>query len=176
MAFIRISEGRAVFDETMNLRDVSGVARAVRVVCGTAAGRRSRAPVWGLSRHRGGSRARGGRPRSTCWLGYRCWFGWSIRKDGGACTGADPRRWGSENETRLRRSGTKHFDFKSQSGRVMSALQKALSGTPVFDVINARTSSSGGRLHLRITLCRTQHDRPVASGVVGARHIDRMLS
>ena len=57
----------------------------------------------------------------------------------------DPKRWGLRTETRLRPQWDEAFEFKSESRAAMlNALQKSLEGTPVFDVVNARTSRSGG--------------------------------
>ena len=64
--------------------------------------------------------------------------------------GAEPRRWGLVAEPRLRPQWDEAFEFKPESRvTVMNGIQKALRGEPVFDVVNARTSRSGGRLHLR---------------------------
>jgi len=142
----------AVFDEAMSLRDMGGVARAVRVVCvarppiGAAVG-----PVVGTI----AAAAAAPEPAvetKVDLLARLPVLVWLVDSQGRVvhAQGNDPRRWGLRNETRLRPQWDEAFEFKSQSrAGVMSALQKALAGTPVFDVINARTSSSGGRLHLR---------------------------
>jgi diguanylate cyclase (GGDEF)-like protein/PAS domain S-box-containing protein len=142
----------AVFDQSMSLRDTGGVSRPVRVICvarppvGNAV-----APVVGTI-----AAARGTPERpveATADLLARLpVLVWLVDSQGRVvhAQSPDPRRWGLRADTRLRPQWDEAFDFKSESRAAMlSALQKSLAGTPVFDVVNARTSRSGGRLALR---------------------------
>ncbi|HZA95129.1 MAG TPA: PAS domain S-box protein, partial [Burkholderiaceae bacterium] len=142
----------AVFDESMSLRDTTGVARAVRVICiarppiGNAV-----APVVGTI---AAAKSAPQRPlEATADLLARLpVLVWLVDSQGRVvhAQSPDPGRWGLRTETRLRPQWDEAFEFKSESRAAMlSALQKSLSGTPVFDVVNARTSRSGGRLALR---------------------------
>ena len=142
----------AVFDERMSLRDVGGVARAVRVICvtrppvGDAV-----APVVGTIAAATSSPERAIEPTADL-LARLPVLVWLVDSQGRVvhAQSPDPRRWGLRTETRLRPQWDEAFEFKTESRAAMlDALQKSLAGTPVFDVVNARTSRSGGRLHLR---------------------------
>ncbi len=142
----------AVFDERMSLRDASGVARLVRVICVTRPPiGNSVAPVVGTI---AAAKSAPERPvEATADLLARLpVLVWLVDAHGRVvhAQSTDPRRWGLKIETRLRPQWDEAFDFKSESrAAVLHALHKSLRGTPVFDVVNARTSRSGGRLHLR---------------------------
>ena len=142
----------AVFDERMSLRDTTGVARSVRVICVT------RPPVGNAVAPVVGTIAAAAsapqRPvEATADLLARLpVLVWLVDAQGRVvhAQSPDPRRWGLRTETRLRPQWDEAFEFKSESRAAMlNALQKSLGGTPVFDVVNARTSRSGGRLALR---------------------------
>ena len=144
-----------VFDEAMALRDTQGVAREVRVVCmvrpavgegassvmGTIAAARASAPA----------------PKPLISAGADLLSRlpvvvWLVDANGRVvhATGPDPGRWGMVAEARTRPEWNEAFAFKPESLPVVqAALQKALQGKPTFDVRNARTSRSGGRLNLR---------------------------
>ncbi|HWL75742.1 MAG TPA: diguanylate cyclase, partial [Burkholderiaceae bacterium] len=142
----------AVFDERMSLRDTGGVARAVRVICVTRPPvGNAVAPVVGTI---AAAKNAPERPvEATADLLARLpVLVWLVDAQGRVvhAQSPDPRRWGLRTETRLRPQWDEAFDFKSESREAMlNALQKSLGGTPVFDVVNARTSRSGGRLALR---------------------------
>ena len=142
----------AVFDERMSLRDTGGVARAVRVICVTRPPvGNAVAPVVGTI---AAAKSAPERPiEATADLLARLpVLVWLVDAQGRVvhAQSPDPRRWGLRTETRLRPQWDEAFDFKSESRAAMlNALQKSLGGTPVFDVVNARTSRSGGRLALR---------------------------
>ncbi|MEP6607499.1 MAG: diguanylate cyclase [Burkholderiaceae bacterium] len=142
----------AVFDERMNLRDVGGVARAVRVVCVTRPPiGNAVAPVVGTIAAATSAPQRAIEPTADL-LARLPVLVWLIDSNGRVvhAQGPDPRRWGLKTEVRLRPQWDEAFDFKTESRAAMlNALQKSLAGTPVFDVVNDRTSRSGGRLHLR---------------------------
>ncbi len=142
----------AMFDETMSLRDVNGGTRLVRVTCVTRPPiGNSVAPVVGMI-----AAARSAPPRpveATADLLARLpVLVWLVDAQGRVVHAQSPdaRRWGLKVETRLRPQWDEAFEFKSESRAAMLyALHKSLRGTPVFDVLNARTSRSGGRLALR---------------------------
>ncbi|MGZ8993296.1 MAG: diguanylate cyclase domain-containing protein [Burkholderiaceae bacterium] len=142
----------AVFDERMSLRDISGVARLVRVICVTRPPiGNAVAPVVGTI---AAAKSAPERPlEATADLLARLpVLVWLVDAQGRVvhAQSTDPKRWGLRVETRLRPQWDEAFEFKSESRTAMlNALQKSLEGTPVFDVVNARTSRSGGRLALR---------------------------
>lgn len=142
----------AVFDQRMNLRDVAGVARAVRVICATRPPiGNAVAPVVGTI---AASTEAPERPveAPADLLARLPVLVWLVDAHGRVvhAQSTDPRRWGLKTETRLRPQWDEAFEFKSESrAAILDALQKSLAGTPVFDVVNARASRSGGRLHLR---------------------------
>lgn len=142
----------AVFDERMTLRDVGGVARLVRVICVTRPPiGNAVAPVVGTI---AAAKSAPERPvEATADLLARLpVLVWLVDAQGRVvhAQSPDPRRWGLKIETRLRPQWDEAFDFKPESrAGVLNALHKSLRGTPVFDVFNARTSRSGGRLALR---------------------------
>lgn len=142
-----------VFDERMALRDTQGVPREVRVVCVVRpSGAESLAPVIGTI-----AAARPEAPRVPAepvadLLSRLPVVVWLVDTSGRVvhATGSDPRRWGMVAEARTRPEWHAAFAFKPESLPVVQeALQKALRGKPSFDVRNARTSRSGGRLSLR---------------------------
>jgi diguanylate cyclase (GGDEF)-like protein/PAS domain S-box-containing protein len=142
----------AVFDERMHLRDAKGVSREVRVTCITRPATAEALPaVIGTIAAAGGTVSR--TLEATADLLARLpVLVWLVDSQGRVvhAQGADPRRWGLTTDTRLRPQWDEAFEFKSESRHgVEDALQRALRGQPVFDVLNARTSRSGGRLHLR---------------------------
>jgi diguanylate cyclase (GGDEF)-like protein/PAS domain S-box-containing protein len=142
-----------VFDERMALRDTEGVPREVRVVCVVRpAASDGLAPVIGTI-----AAARPEAPRVPVepvvdLLSRLPVIVWLVDTSGRVvhATGTDPRRWGMVAEARARPEWHAAFAFKPESlSVVQQALQKALRGQPSFDVRNARTSRSGGRLNLR---------------------------
>jgi diguanylate cyclase (GGDEF)-like protein/PAS domain S-box-containing protein len=141
-----------VFDQRMSLRDASGVARDVRVVCVTRqATGEALAPVVGTIAAAKAVTEHASEPTADL-LARLPVLVWLVDAQGRVvhAQGVEPRRWGLKTDTRLRPQWDEAFEFKTESRpAVMEALQKALAGRPVFDVVNARTSSSGGRLHLR---------------------------
>ena len=142
----------AVFDERMSLRDAAGVARLVRVVCVTRPPiGNAVAPVVGTIAAAKSSPERPLEPSADL-LARLPVLVWLVDAQGRVvhAQSPDPRRWGLRAETGLRPQWDEAFEFKSESRAAMlNALQKSLSGTPVFDVVNARTSRTGGRLALR---------------------------
>ncbi len=142
----------AVFDERMSLRDAGGVARSVRVMCVTRPPiGNAIAPVVGTI---AAAKSAPERPvEATADLLARLpVLVWLVDAQGRVvhAQSPDPRRWGLKTETRLRPKWDEAFEFKTESrAAILNALQKSLAGTPVFDVVNARTSRSGGRLALR---------------------------
>ena len=142
----------AVFDEHMTLRDVGGVARHVRVICVTRPPiGNAIAPVVGTI---AAAKSVPERPvEATADLLARLpVLVWLVDAQGRVvhAQSPDPRRWGLKIETRLRPQWDEAFEFKPESrAGVLNALHKSLRGTPVFDVVNSRTSRSGGRLALR---------------------------
>ena len=142
----------AVFDERMSLRDVGGALRLVRVMCITRPPiGNAIAPVIGAIAAAKGTPERPVEATADL-LARLPVLVWLVDSQGRVvhAQSTDPKRWGLRVETRLRPQWDEAFDFKSESrAAILSALQKSLAGTPVFDVVNARTSRSGGRLHLR---------------------------
>lgn len=142
----------SVFDERMSLRDAAGVARDVRVLCvSRPAGGEGIAPVVGTIAAVSDAAPRAAEPSSDL-LARLPVLVWLVDGQGRVvhAHGNDPRRWGLKGDIRLRPQWDEAFEFKTESRvPVMQALQTALAGHPVFDVVNARTSRSGGRLHLR---------------------------
>jgi len=142
-----------VFDEPMSLRDVQGIARERRVVCvarPAAAG--GVAPVIGtLADPRPVPAPIPVEPTADL-LTRLPVLVWLVDSAGRVvhAAGNDPRRWGLVLEARTRPSWEAAFAFKPESfATVQAALEGALHGRPAFDVRNARTSRSGGRLNLR---------------------------
>jgi diguanylate cyclase (GGDEF)-like protein/PAS domain S-box-containing protein len=142
----------AVFDERMSLRDTNGVARLVRVICVTRPPiGNAVAPVVGTIAAAKGTPERPVEATADL-LARLPVLVWLVDAQGRVvhAQSPDPKRWGLRAETRLRPQWDEAFEFKSESHAAMlNALQKSLGGTPVFDVVNARTSRSGGRLALR---------------------------
>ena len=142
----------AVFDERMSLRDTGGVARSVRVICVTRPPvGNAVAPVVGTIAAAKGAIERPVEATADL-LARLPVLVWLVDAQGRVvhAQSPDPKRWGLRTETRLRPQWDEAFEFKSESRAAMlNALQKSLGGTPVFDVVNARTSRSGGRLALR---------------------------
>jgi diguanylate cyclase (GGDEF)-like protein/PAS domain S-box-containing protein len=152
VAYRNFLRGGSVFDECMPMRDVSGAVRDVRVVCMTRPpGGEGMAPVVGTI---AAATAPAGRAVDATgdMLSRLPVLVWLIDSRGRVVhvQGSEPRRWGLRAEPRLRRQWDEAFEFKAESRTpVMNAIEKALNGRPVFDVVNARTSRSGGRLSLR---------------------------
>jgi diguanylate cyclase (GGDEF)-like protein/PAS domain S-box-containing protein len=142
----------AVFDERMQLRDAAGALRDVRVVCMTRPPTgEGAAPVVGTI---ASAPSAGPNVLDTTGdlLARLPVLVWLVDSHGRVvhAQGAEPRRWGLRAEPRLRPQWDEAFEFKNESRLpVLNALQKALRGQPALDVVNARTSRSGGRLHLR---------------------------
>lgn len=142
------------FDDCMQLRDVKGVLRNVRVVCLSRPPRGSGAVhsvIGTIAEARAGA-ATTVRETAGDLLGRLPVLVWIVDVQGRVvhAQGAEPRRWGVRAAPSLRPQWDEAFEFKPESRlAVMNALQKALRGEAVFDVVNARTSRSGGRLHLR---------------------------
>ena len=145
----------SVFDEVMALRDTQGVPREVRVVCvvrplgaeGRGAGHRH---------HRGGQARRSGSQSAD-----RRHGGPAVAAAGHRVAGRQFRACHARHRNGSAALGhggrSAHapewhaaFAFKPESlPTVQEALQKALRGQPTFDLRNARTSRSGGRMNLR---------------------------
>ncbi|HEX5638314.1 MAG TPA: diguanylate cyclase [Burkholderiaceae bacterium] len=144
----------AVFDECMQVRDTKGGVRNVRVVCMTRPPMGSGAVhsvIGTLAEARSGG-ASGITDAVGDLMARLPVLVWLVDAQGRLvhAQGAEPRRWGLRAEPRLRPQWDEAFEFKAESrATVMNGIQKALRGEPVFDVVNARTSRSGGRLHLR---------------------------
>ena len=143
----------AVFDEFMQMRDAAGAMRNVRVVCMTRppTGAGAVAPVVGTIAAAGSASARVVDSAGDLMARLPVLV-WLVDAQGRVvhAQGSEPKRWGLRTEPRLRPQWDEAFEFKSESRLpVMQALQKAMRGEPVFDVANARTSRSGGRLYLR---------------------------
>jgi diguanylate cyclase (GGDEF)-like protein/PAS domain S-box-containing protein len=141
----------AVFDERMHLRDASGVSRHVRVACISRQSGDKQVSVIGTIAAALDGAARTVEP-TTDLLARLPVLVWLVDAQGRVvhAQGAEPRRWGLKIETRLRPQWDEAFEFKSESrAAVQDAVKRALRGQPVFDLVNARTSRSGGRLHLR---------------------------
>ncbi|HTN50677.1 MAG TPA: diguanylate cyclase [Burkholderiaceae bacterium] len=142
----------ALFDEQMTLRDAQGMLREVRVVCIARPGAGDGAPVVGTI-----AAARPATPRAaaepvTDLLSRLPVVVWLVDASGRVvhATGNEPRRWGLVAEARTRPEWQHAFAFKPESvATVRAALEKALAGQASYDVRNARTSRSGGRLNLR---------------------------
>jgi diguanylate cyclase (GGDEF)-like protein/PAS domain S-box-containing protein len=143
----------AVFDECMQMRESTGAVRNVRVVCMTRPPSRAGAvaPVIGTIANAGSTAARVSDDTGDLMARLPVLV-WLVDAQGRVvhAQGTEPRRWGLRTEPRLRPQWDEAFEFKSESRLpMMQALQKAQRGEPVFDVPNARTSRSGGRLYLR---------------------------
>jgi diguanylate cyclase (GGDEF)-like protein/PAS domain S-box-containing protein len=141
-----------VFDECMRLRDLNGELRDARVVCMTRAPTGDGAlAVVGTISAPSAAAPRAAEPTADLLTRLPVMV-WLIDSQGRVvhAQGADPRRWGLRSDTRVRPQWDEAFEFRSESrAAVMEAVQKALRGLPVFDIVNERTSPSGGRLHLR---------------------------
>jgi diguanylate cyclase (GGDEF)-like protein/PAS domain S-box-containing protein len=145
----------SVFDEGMALRDTQGVLREVRVVCVVRPGAPdSPAPVIGTIASARAAAAPAKLPTDAMadLLSRLPVIVWLVDASGRVvhATGTDPQRWGMVAEARTRPEWHAAFAFKPESlPAVQEALQKALRGQPTFDLRNARTSRSGGRMNLR---------------------------
>lgn len=141
-----------VFDETMSLREVHGGQREVRVVCVVRPAGDGRAPVIGtIATARAVVAAKVPKDAIADLISRLPVIVWLVDSSGRVvhATG-DPQRWGMVAEARTRPEWHAAFAFKPESlPAVQEALQKALRGQPTFDLRNARTSRSGGRMNLR---------------------------
>jgi diguanylate cyclase (GGDEF)-like protein/PAS domain S-box-containing protein len=144
----------AVFDECVQLTDAAGTLQTQRIVClarpplGNGA---VHSIVGALAAPPAGAVAQVTQAPGDLMARLPVLV-WLIDAHGRVvhAQGNEPRRWGLRAEPRLRPQWDEAFEFKSESRLpVLDALQKALRGEPAFDVVNARTSRSGGRLHLR---------------------------
>jgi diguanylate cyclase (GGDEF)-like protein/PAS domain S-box-containing protein len=64
--------------------------------------------------------------------------------------GADPWRWGRSEQAGVRPLWSDAFAFVDPARTdVINALRRALTGRPTFDLVNSRTTRSGGRIVLR---------------------------
>ena len=146
--------GGGVFDDSMQLRDATGALRNVRVVCMTRAPRGSGAVhmiIGTIAEARAGA-ASAVREAAGDLLARLPVLVWIVDDQGRVvhAQGSEPRRWGVRAAPSLRPQWDEAFEFKPESRlAVMNGIQKALRGEAAFDVVNARTSRSGGRLHLR---------------------------
>jgi diguanylate cyclase (GGDEF)-like protein/PAS domain S-box-containing protein len=139
------------FDDLLTLRDSAGVPRSVRVVCLSRPGLGGqRGAVIGVVAD-GAARATGQVARSDL-LSELPVLIWLIDASGRlihAHTG-DVRRWGLRIEPRLRPAWTSSLALEAASQPPFAhAVQQALEGKPTFDLLNYRSSRSGGRLALR---------------------------
>ena len=168
----------SVFDETMALRDTQGTPREVRVVCmmRPAVGEGASSLVGTIAAARAAPAAAVKPPvvAGADLLSRLPVVVWLVDAQGRVvhATGPDPGRWGMVAEARTRPDWQAAFAFKPESVQtVQTALAKALQGKPTFDVRNARTSRSGGRLSLR------SHFIPFeGKGVLAALVLDTIAS
>ncbi|HET9024771.1 MAG TPA: diguanylate cyclase [Burkholderiaceae bacterium] len=144
-----------VFDDCMQLRDATGSLRSVRVVCMTRApvgGSGAVHSIIGTIAEARASAASAVREAGGDLMARLPVLVWLVDEQGRVvhAQGTEPRRWGLRAAPSLRPQWDEAFEFKPESRlAVMNGIQKALRGEAVFDVVNARTSRSGGRLHLR---------------------------
>lgn len=143
-----------VFDDSMQLRDATGALRNVRVVCMTRAPRGTGAVhmIIGTIAEARASAASAVRETAGDLLARLPVLVWIVDDQGRVvhAQGNEPRRWGVRAAPSLRPQWDEAFEFKPESRlAVMNGIQKALRGEAAFDVVNARTSRSGGRLQLR---------------------------
>jgi diguanylate cyclase (GGDEF)-like protein/PAS domain S-box-containing protein len=144
--------GGQTFDQRLTLIDADGMARSARVVCLSRPGFGGQAgAVIGIASD---SQARGKPPiwRSDL-LSELPVLIWLIDASGRLvhAHSADVHRWGLRIEPRLRPSWVTALALQAGSEEPFArAVQRALEeGKPTFDLLNYRTSRSGGRLALR---------------------------
>jgi len=141
-----------VFDDSMQLRDAKGVARNVRVVCmarAPAAAQAVHSVIGTIAEPRANTAARDVGGDLLARLPVLVWL---VDAEGRVihAQGNEPRRWGLRAAPSLRPQWDEAFEFKPESrAAVSNAIRKALRGEGAYDVVNARTSRSGGRLSLR---------------------------
>jgi diguanylate cyclase (GGDEF)-like protein/PAS domain S-box-containing protein len=165
-----------VFDESMALRDTQGVSRDARVICMVrpGAGEGASSVIGTIAAARSAPAPRPAVSAGADLLSRLPVVVWLVDANGRVvhATGPDPGRWGMVAEARTRPEWQAAFAFKPESMPVVeAALQKALQGRATFDVRNARTSRSGGRLNLR------SHFVPFeGKGVLAALVLDTIAS
>jgi diguanylate cyclase (GGDEF)-like protein/PAS domain S-box-containing protein len=156
-----------VFDRTAHLIDRDGKARRVRLTCLTRIDGRAPAaddrgegrapatptPAIGLLAPVAYGNDSAGTGVGPDWVGALPALVWWIDAAGlvEAVHGRDPWRWGMKFDaeaTGVRWSEAFDFDARDRPA-VLSALQRALSGTASFDVLNLRSTRSGAKLAVR---------------------------
>lgn len=161
-----VTHGR-VFDRTAHLIDRDGKARRVRLTCLTrvdggppakdgaseAGGPVAPAPVIGLLAPVAYGSDVGGVGVGADWVDALPVLVWWVDAAGlvEAVHGRDPWRWGLKfdaDATGVRWSEAFEFEPRDRPA-LLSALQRALSGTASFDVLNLRTTRAGAKLAVR---------------------------
>lgn len=160
-----LTHGR-VFDRTAHLIDREGKTRRLRLTCltrvdgrmppaegETAGASWTAAPVIGLLAPVAYDGDAGGAGVGADWVDALPMLIWWVDAAGlvEAVHGRDPWRWGMKFETDA--TGVRWseaFDFEPRDRpAILSALQRALSGTASFDVLNLRTTRTGAKLAVR---------------------------
>jgi diguanylate cyclase (GGDEF)-like protein/PAS domain S-box-containing protein len=158
-----VAQGR-VFDRTAHLIDRDGKTRRLRLTCltrgeaGPVDGRdpthpRPPPPVIGMLATVAYGQAVESGAGDADWVGALPVFVWFVDAAGlvEAVHGRDVWRWGMQYEagaTGVRWSEAFTFDTADR-GAMLSALQRALSGTASFDLLNLRTTRKGAKLAVR---------------------------
>lgn len=148
-----------LFDQRVRLVDAAGAMRLVRVVCMTRppTGRGLTPLVGAIAEPASGTAA----AQAGEILSRLPVLVWMVDANGRLVhvQGDDPGRWGLRAEPRLRPRWYEAFEVRSEwRFPMMNAIGKALRGKPVYDVVNARTGRSGGRLQLRSHFVPHEHD------------------
>jgi diguanylate cyclase (GGDEF)-like protein/PAS domain S-box-containing protein len=160
---LAVNRGR-VFDERLRFAPGAMAARAVRVTALLPAAATASSPVIGMiaplaDEHAAGDpldAASGAHAGDGGLLARLPVLVWAIDTQGRVVftQGADPWRWGGREDVQGSKghapSWYEKFAFMESSRLELArALRHALAGRPTFDVINSRTTRSGGRIVLR---------------------------
>ena len=162
----QLAAGRT-FDERLTLTDAEGLNRSMRVVCLSRPGFEGETgAVIGVVSD---SSARGSRQiLGSDLLSQLPMLIWVIDGSGRVvhAQASDVQRWGLRMEPRLRPDWASALALQPDSQDAFGrAVQKAMDGKPTFDVLNYRTSRSGGKIALRSHF--VPFDSPLGDGKSG---------
>lgn len=149
-AYRETLERGETFDRAIELVDLAGRAKPMRVVCLVASAKPPGfAPVIGVL-------ARAPRdavlPRAGDLMRRMPVLVWLVDRSGCvvAARGSEPWRWGMREGLPPRPIWADAFGFRGDAQRdVQTALRRALAGRASFDLVNSRVTTAGGRIVLR---------------------------
>jgi diguanylate cyclase (GGDEF)-like protein/PAS domain S-box-containing protein len=178
-AWVAALDQGAPFDERVTIVDVRGALRAVRVVAvrRAAAGRQAPAIVGAIAPARSGQ---GAADAGLAELARRLpVLLWLVDATGRViyAHGQDAWRWGMQRSPEERPLWFDAFQLRNGARiDVQTALQKALAGRPTYDLINSRTTRSGGRIVLRSHFVPYQGLAPAGLARAGTLVLDTIAA